>query len=411
MTTATLDLGVDRRELNDRQATLVERAARLSDEFATRAEQHDREASFAFENFEAMHEAGYMKQCIPASFGGEDVTLEELCLTQERLAWGDASTALGANMHSFFCGVMAEGYAADPSQPQWPLLFGMVAQGKSTLGGAISERDSADPFNFPSGTVERVEGGFKLNGSKVFGSNSAVSPFLFFSGYLEEENGERTVYTFQVPKGTPGATVLDDWDTLGMRATGSFTTVFKDCVVPEMFKQNEIPYGGGVGVDPFQAAFLCWFEPTVASVYTGIAAAALKKTRESVVGKSRLPFGEVQDYPGVQYGIAEMVIGVEAARSFIRRTAQRIGSPERRGPEDIALAVATKTFATDTAARVVDTGMQVVGGGAFFRRNPLERMYRDVRAGKFHPPSHYDALEVVGKTFLGIERRPEPRFR
>lgn len=409
MTTATLDLGIDRRELNERQVTLVERAARLSDDFATRAEQHDREGSFPYENFEAMHESGYMKQCLPAAFGGEDVTLEELCLTQERLAWGDASTALGANMHSFFCGVMAEGFRQDSSDPRWPMLFTMVSQGKTTLGGAISERDSSDPLNFPSGTVERVEGGYKLNGTKVFGSNTPVSPMLFFSGLLEE-NGEKKVLSFQVPKGTPGAQVIEDWDTLGMRATGSYTTVFKDCVVPEMFKTNETPYGGAFGVDAFQAAFLCWFEPTVASVYTGIAAAAMKLAREFVMTRTRLPFGEVKHYPSVQYGMAEMVIGVESAKSFIRRTAQRLGTPDRRGPDDIALAVTTKVFATEQAARAVDTAMQVVGGGAFFKRSPLERMYRDVRAGKIHPPSHYDALEIIGKNALGITERRIPRF-
>jgi alkylation response protein AidB-like acyl-CoA dehydrogenase len=409
VTTATLDLGIDRRELSDRQAALLERAARLSDDFATRAEQHDREASFPYENFQAMHDAGYMKQCLPAEFGGEEVTLEELCLTQERLAWGDASTALGANMHSFFCGVMTEGFRQDPSDQRWPMLFTMVSQGKTTLGGAISERDSSDPLNFPSGTVERVDGGYRLNGMKVFGSNSAVSPMLFFSGWIEE-GGEKKVLSFQVPKGTPGAEIIEDWDTLGMRATGSYTTVFKDCVVPELFKTIETPYGGAFGVDAFQASFLCWFEPTVASVYTGIAVAARNVARDTVMKRARLPFGEVKHYPSVQYGMAEITIGIESARAFIRQTAQRLGTPERRSADDIALAIATKVFATEQAARVVDTAMQVVGGGAFFKRSPLERMYRDVRAGKIHPPSHYDALEIVGKSAVGITGRQMPRF-
>jgi alkylation response protein AidB-like acyl-CoA dehydrogenase len=405
-----VDLGTDARDLNERQTKLVERAARLADDFATRAEQHDREASFAVENFEAMHNAGYMKQCLPSEFGGEDVTLEELCLTQERLAWGDASTALGANMHSFFCGAMTEGYRADPnSEPRWPMLFGMIVQGKMTMGAAISERDSADPFNYPSGTVEKVEGGYKLNGSKVFGSNSHVSPFFFFSGKLVE-NGEAKSVTFQVPRGTPGAELLMDWDTLGMRATGSYTAVFKDCVVPEMFKQGELPYGSPLGTDPFQAAFLCWFEPSVAAVYCGIAAAAKNAARDAVINKTRLPFGEVKHYPGTQYGMAELVIGVEAMRAFIRRSAQRLGDPQNRTPDDLALALATKTFVMEQAVRVVDQAIQVVGGGAFFKRSPLERMYRDVRAGKLHPPSHYDGLEAIGKAAFGIERRPTPRF-
>jgi alkylation response protein AidB-like acyl-CoA dehydrogenase len=236
-----------------------------------------------------------------------------------------------------------------------------------------------------------------------------VSPFFFFSGKLVE-NGEEKAVSFQVPRGTPGAELLMDWDTLGMRATGSYTAVFKDCVVPEMFKQAEIPYGGSPAADPFQAAFICWFEPTVASVYAGIAAAATKTARDAVINKSRLPFGEVKHYPGTQYTMAEMVIAVEAMRAFIRRSAQRLGDPDRRGLDDIALALSTKEFVMDQAVRVVDNAIQVVGGGAFFKRSPLERMYRDVRAGKLHPPSHFDSIEAIGKAAFGIERRPTPRF-
>ena len=410
MTAELLDLGIDRGELTERQIALIERAARLSDDFATRAAEHDREGSFATENFAAMHDAGYMKQCLDPAFGGEAVTLEELCLTQERLAWGDASTALGANMHSFFCGITTEMWRAEPQEQRWPMLFAMVSQMKMTLGGAISEPGSADPLNFPAGSVERVGAGYKLNGIKVFGSNSEITPFYFYSGVLEE-NGEKKVLSFQVPKGTSGVEVVKDWDTLGMRATGSYTIVFKDCVVPEMFKANETPYGGSFGADEFAAAFLCWFEPTVASVYVGIAAAARNIAVEAVKGRDRLPFGPVQDYPGTQFAVAEMYIGIEAARAFIRRTAQRLAGPDRRDAQSLALAVSTKVFATDQAAKVVDLAMQTVGGGAFFKRSPLERMYRDVRAGKIHPPSHYDALEIVGKAALGMTERKTPRFR
>jgi acyl-CoA dehydrogenase len=97
-------------------------------------------------------------------------------------------------------------------------------------------------------------------------------------------------------------------------------------------------------------------------------------------------------------------------RAFIRRSAQRLGDPQNRTPDDLALALATKTFVMEQAVRVVDQAIQVVGGGAFFKRSPLERMYRDVRAGKLHPPSHYDGLEAIGKAAFGIERRPTPRF-
>lgn len=402
-----IDLGREYEDLTERQARFVTIAGQHADDFATRAEQHDREASYPAENLQKLHESGYMRLTLPAEFKGEDATLLELALAQERLGQGCASTALGVNMHSFFCGVISEAYRAsgDPNL-RIPLT---IMQSGVTLGGAISESASADPLNHPAGTVERVDGGFKLNGRKVFGSNTPVNPMLFFNGVLEED-GKREVLTFQIPKGMPGTTVIDDWDTMGMRATGSFTIEFKDCVVPEAMVNLRWQSGGPVAENAFAAAFLCWFAPTIAAVYTGIGIAARDFARNAVATRSRLPFGGVKHYPSIQYSIAEMFVAVEAARAFIRRTATRLSDPARRDAPALALAEATQRFCVRQAIHVTDLAMEVTGGAAFFKRLPLERYYRDARAGAFHPLAGYDALELIGKAELGILDNHRPRF-
>jgi alkylation response protein AidB-like acyl-CoA dehydrogenase len=402
-----IDLGTEYNDLTDRQRDFVRRAAGHADDFATRAAEHDREASYPFENIQKLHESGYMRMCLPAQFNGEDATLLDLCLAQERLAQGCGSTALAANMHCFFTGAATEAYRA--GEPGVEMALMAVGQGGVTLGGALSEVESADPFAFPAGRIERVEGGFKLNGRKVFGSNTPINPLVAFAGCLEE-NGTKTVVMLQLPKETPGVTVIDDWDTMGMRGTGSFTIEFKDCVVPEALAMNSWPYGAGTGENPFTLTFISWFAPTVSAVYTGIAVAARDYVRRAVASKSRLPFGEVKHYPGVQYSIAEMFVEVEAARAFVRRSAARLSDTSFRSPEGLAIGEATQQFCTSAAVRVVDRAMELMGGGAYFRRTPLERMYRDVRAGKFHPLPHYDALELIGKTELGIPDTQTPRF-
>jgi alkylation response protein AidB-like acyl-CoA dehydrogenase len=170
------------------------------------------------------------------------------------------------------------------------------------------------------------------------------------------------------------------------------------------------PGGGRVADNPFFRTFICWFAPTIAAVYTGIGVGARNLVREAMAKKSRLPYGEVRHYPGVQYSIAEMYIDVEAARAMTRRTAARLSDPAWRDIEAMALAEATQEFATSAAVRVVDKAMELSGGGAYFKRTPLERMYRDVRAGKFHPLPHYDALEIIGKAELGVPDDQSPRF-
>ena len=399
-------LGTEYNDLTDRQRAFVQRAANHAEDFATRAAEHDREASYPFENMQKLHESGYMRMCLPAQFNGEDADLLELCLAQERLAQGCGATALGANMHSFFVGAASEAYRQGDQSIQMAL---MAVSGGITLGGAISEVESADPFNFPASRVERCDGGFKLNGRKVFGSNTPINPMVAFAGCLEE-NGTRTVMMFQLPKETPGVNIIDDWDTMGMRGTGSFTVEFKDCVVPEALAIRSWPYAAGLADNDFARVFICWFAPTISAVYTGIGIGARDYVRKAVASKTRLPFGEVKHYPGVQYSIAEMFIEVEASRAFVRRTAARLSDPSRRDVEALALGEATQQFCTSAAVRVVDRAMEVVGGGAYFKRTPLERMYRDVRAGRFHPLPHYDALEVIGKVELGIPDTQQPRF-
>ena len=106
-----------------------------------------------------------------------------------------------------------------------------------------------------------------------------------------------------------------------------------------------------------------------------------------------------------------MYIDIEASRAFWRRSAERLADRSWRDASALALSSSTQQFCTRAAIRVVDKALEVMGGGAFFKRAPLERIYRDVRAGQFHPISHYDALEYIGKAELGIPQVQQPRFR
>jgi len=173
MQETAIDLGNEYNDLTERQRTLVELAARHADDFATRAAEHDREGTFPFENFAKLHESGYARMCLPESLNGMDADLEEFCLAQQRLAQGCASTALSANMHGFGTGVQAELYKKGNEMFLMPLTA--ASQGV-TLGGSLSEAESADPFNSPAGRIERVDGGYRLNGRKVFGSNTPINP-------------------------------------------------------------------------------------------------------------------------------------------------------------------------------------------------------------------------------------------
>ena len=131
-----------------RRERLLSTTAALADDFATRADEHDRENTFPFENFEALKQANYTSLPIPEELGGLGGDLLDLCLCQERLAQGDASTALAVNMHLFAVGSMAEQMAL--ANPQGMLMAGLMAQQRWIIGGGFTEAEIGGNWGFPT---------------------------------------------------------------------------------------------------------------------------------------------------------------------------------------------------------------------------------------------------------------------
>jgi alkylation response protein AidB-like acyl-CoA dehydrogenase len=197
----------------ERTQRLVELAGRLADDFATRAEEHDRDNTFPFENFDALKEAGYTNLPIPEELGGLGGTLLDLCLCQERLAQGDASTALAVNMHLFALGSMAEQMAL--ANPTSMLMTGMLAQNKWIIGGGFTEAEIGGNWGFPTTKAVREERdgmrGFVLNGRKTFTSMAPIIDFFAVNTSTTDDDGNQVIGMFTVPRETPGVEIIDTW--------------------------------------------------------------------------------------------------------------------------------------------------------------------------------------------------------
>jgi alkylation response protein AidB-like acyl-CoA dehydrogenase len=210
------------------QERWVEIAARHADDFAGRAAQHDRENSFPFENFDAMRASGYTNMPIPTELGGGGASLLDICLAQERLARGDGATALAVNMHLGLLWVMGDLWRSSGESGHH--LLEKVAQERLIVFGAVTDpaADSlkcATGFGYTTVRAERVDGGFCINGRKAFGTNSPVGD-LFGSTAIYHDPVEGDInLLFIIPKDTPGLVCQNDWDTLGMRASGSHSCV------------------------------------------------------------------------------------------------------------------------------------------------------------------------------------------
>jgi alkylation response protein AidB-like acyl-CoA dehydrogenase len=391
--------------LTPRQRELVELAGRLADRFAERAGEHDRDASFPFENYEDMREAGYLGLTVPEELGGRGATLLELILAQERLAMGDGSTALAVNMHVSPIGQLASLWRSTRDDRLADVLR-RAADG--TLVYASMSAEPGDPILLTSSTVAtKVAGGYRVSGKKIFGTESAVcTEFSTRARYDDPERGPQVLF-FRVPRDVEGMTVKQTWDTMGMRATQSNDFTLEDVFVPDDAVFHAYPEGH------FDAVMLKtvwgWAMPTFGAVYLGIAAGALAFAREQVLVRGR------EDDPQVQHLFAEMEILLETARAVLFRHADEMESgalyTDLPVQEGLARAVLAKYVTTNNAVAIVDRALHAVGGAGYYRRFPLERMYRDVRAGPIMPYNDLDARDLFGKTSLGVEIAPSVPLR
>jgi alkylation response protein AidB-like acyl-CoA dehydrogenase len=386
--------------LTARERELVDLAGRLADTFAERAAEHDRDASFPFENYDDMREAGYLGLTVPEELGGRGASLLELILAQERLAMGDGSTALAANMHVSPIGQLASLWRSSGDEGLADVLR-RAADG--TLVYASMSAEPGDPILLTSTTVaEKVDGGYRVSGKKIFGTESSVcTEFSTRARYDDPERGPQVLF-FRLPRDVEGMTVKQTWDTMGMRGTQSNDFTLENVFVPDDAVFHSYPEGH------FDAVLLKtvwgWAMPTFGAVYLGIGAGAMAFAREQVLARGR------QDDPQIQHLFAEMEVLLESARAVLYRHAQEMSSgalyTDLPVQDGLARSVLSKYVTTNNAVAIVDRALHVVGGAGYYRRFPIERMYRDVRAGPIMPYNNLEAHDLFGRTALGLEIAP-----
>lgn len=388
--------------LTPAQEEMVATARALAARFASRAEKHDREASFPFDDFADLHREGVLALPLPVELGGRGLTLFEHCLLQEEIGRGAGPTALGLNMHVYNLGG-GVGLFRDDFRRR---VAAAVAGEGAVVASSISEPGAS--LGSPTVTARKVAGGYRVTGRKYFCTLAPILRWFLFNARLEgfDEPGKSGTVTLAAERGSEGMRVVETWDAMGMRATGSHDIEFADVFVADecLIGEEGAGFEGGLQSLP-------WYALGIASVYLGVASAAYEFAVD-YLGKRKLhPLPRsVAHLPGVQFDVAEMWIGLEAARAFVRKTAADLGRGADFGAQLLPKVTAPQYVATRTALDVVTRAMQAIGGPSIFRRHPIERLYRDVRAGTLHPYTHSWLLEMIGKLQLGVPLDVEPRW-
>jgi alkylation response protein AidB-like acyl-CoA dehydrogenase len=379
----------------------------ILDRCAARTAEYDRENRFFTEDFNELREAGYLLMAVPTELGGLGMTMAEVCQEERRLARRSPATALGLNMHVYWTGLAADLWRSGDKTLSW-LLEEAVAGEVFAAGHGESGNDF--PVLLSTAQAERVEGGYKIHAHKIFSSLTPVWTRLGIHAMDTTDPANPKIVHGFLPRDAEGFHVVETWDTLGMRATRSDDTVIEGAVIPDPYIARVVP-AGLAGADPFVLGIFAWAEPTFASIYLGLAERALELAVAGAKKKTSLALGgrAMAYHPMIQHSIAEMAIELDSITAHVERIASDWSNQVDHGMAWPAKLVAAKYKAVEGAKRVVDLAMDVSGGTGMFKSNELERMYRDVRCGGFHPANSALVHELVGKSALGILGE-EPRW-
>jgi alkylation response protein AidB-like acyl-CoA dehydrogenase len=389
-------------------ADLVVLAERLADDLASRAAAHDRDGTYPHESIRSLRDAGYLVAPVPAALGGLGVSsVHDLVVASGRLARGDASVAIGVNMHLIAVMALARrlrvAVAAHRERRAQAFAESLrtIVRERSVIAAAQSER--GQDLTRPATRAERTAAGWRIDGHKVFCTMSpAATTLLTAVSFADDEGVERYGFV-QIPADAPGVSINGDWDALGMRASGSHSITLSGVELPAAavrggFRSGEtVPY-----LDRNMTSGLFH-----ASASLGIAEAAFAQ----VAVPER-----VRDDARANMLVAESAIDLAAARGVLSRAASLVDEhhaahPADEGGDDEVVAVfsegqAAKAFVGDAATRVVDRALALSGGAGYLNGSPLARAYRDVRAGAFmHPLGANRVYGFLARTALGL--RPQ----
>ncbi len=360
------------------KATVEERLLlmdELSKRFFTRAHLVDVEGSFPFENIQDLIDTGYTSLTVPKKYGGQEITLLEMVQLQEKIAEGDGSTALSIGWHMGIIKNLAEKELW--KEPVFKKICEEVRRG-ALVNGAATEMGTGSPTRGGKPETTAVKKGdcWMINGRKTFTTMSPMLDFFIVSATI---SGTDQVGNFLIPRNNEGVRIVETWDSIAMKGTGSHDLYLENVVV------DNDSYVEQLGREGKRANGWLLHIP---ACYLGIAKAAKKHAIEFALSYTPNSINKpIAELPNVKQKIGEMELKIMQVEYFLHAVARQWDSSDEQEREAMGPVLgAVKLTVTNAAIEVVDLAMRIVGARSLSLKSPLQRYYRDVRAGLHNPP-------------------------
>lgn len=351
--------------------------------FRERASSYDAHGTFVEENYRDLKAMRYFSSMIPRDLGGGGTSHAEMCETIRILGTYCGSTALAFSMHQHLIAAAV-----------WKLRHkGIGAQmlGKVSDQQLVLVSTGARDWLGSNGDLQKVSGGYRFSAKKFFASQSSHGNIAVTSAPFQETDGKWSVLHFPVSLAEMGVSILDDWDVMGMRATGSQTIVFEDVFVSESAIALRRPR------DEFHPAWsvvLTVALPLIMSAYIGIA----ERAAEIAVTSAQKIRKKHAQLPLLVGKLHNAKIGMQCQWRAMLALANNFDfSPNEETTVDM---LSLKTNVAEGAMDIVAQAMEIMGGASFYRKNEIERLFRDVHAAQFHPLPKWEQYQFTGERLI-----------
>lgn len=373
----------------DFQRQWVEKLTEMGPFFSSFSEQSDRQSKFPKENIYKLVEAGYTKLALPKEYGGAGMTVTDLVLFQETIAQYDSATALSIGWHQSVVGDLFEHRTW--SEEQLDLLSKAIITDGALINRAVTEVQTGSPTRGgrPQTAAMKTEDGWVISGEKTFTTMAPVLTHFLVAAWIEEK--QQTGF-FLVPHDAKGVSIKETWQTISMRGTESQTLILDQVKIPD---HQLVELSGTSRADKLNGWLL-----HIPACYLGIAQAA----RDYAVQFAATYQPNSLDEPiaslfNIQTHIGKMDLEIIKARHLLYDIASIYDHPERRIHLQNELGVA-KSIVTNSAIEIVNLAMRIVGAKSLELSNPLQRHYRDVRAGLHNPPMDDMTITKLAQTAI-----------
>ncbi|WP_394876816.1 acyl-CoA dehydrogenase family protein [Mammaliicoccus lentus] len=350
------------------------------------AEENDLHSKFPYENINWLIKEGYTKTVLPKSYGGEGATPEDVIILQETLGKIDGATALSIGWHM---GVVGQIYSENLWDKEIMDEFAEEVLNGAIVNRAVSEADTGSPTRGarPSTNAKLVGDEYIINGVKTFTTMSQRLTHFLVGAFIPEKEA---LGFFLIPRETEGLTIAENWNMVGMRATESHDLVLDDVKIDKKYLVEVSKGPRGAVPNPWNLH--------IPAVYLGIAQAArdyaVDFANEYSPGSIE---GVIADIPAVEQNIGNMELELTTARHYIYSVIDKYQNPpitNARINEEIG---AAKHVVVNHAIKIIDSAMRIVGAKSLEMERPLQRYYRDIRAGLHNPPMDDITIKKLAK--------------